>query len=507
MSNINNVKSIYDVEIAINVLGCIANDLNLIRDRECILEGKDFVNDLHKNVFLVMQNISLEKDVKQVDGLSLESYISAYPDLHAQFMANDGVNFIERIKERSVNVSFEYSSNMLRKFTLLRKFHMVGMDITPLFNPNEVDVIKKSEERKRLEKATVDSIKNYFREKMIEIDLEFSSNSDAYSFMGGQGTKDLIQRCKKAPKWGKPFQSKLFNAVFRGMQGSKLMIRSAGTGGSKTRQSIGDMCNLAVEERYDKKTKKWIKNKDKQSVCFISTELVEEELQLAMLSTVAGVEEERIKDGIFCKEEEERLNWASELLEEAEIYCEYISDFSIDDIENIIEKNIVRHGVGFVFFDYVQIVPKLAKELNKLFGYNLREDQMLGQFSSALKTLANKYDVFILTSTQLNRSYKTDGQPDATFLRGGMATLDKADYGIITMKATKKDLASIQHILDENFGAIEPTHAHHIIKNRGGRWVAVIIWVNMDLDTINVEDCFVTTSNFELIDKIDKVIL
>ena len=115
------------------------------------------------------------------------------------------------------------------------------------------------------------------------------------------------------------------------------------------------------------------------------------------------------------------MRWphSSSILEKAEIYCEYISDFSIRDIEDIIEKNIIRNGVGFIFFDYIQIVPKLARELNSLFGYNLREDQMTQQFSSALKQLANKYDVFILTSTQLNRSYKTDTQPDATFLRGG----------------------------------------------------------------------------------------
>ena len=88
-----------------------------------------------------------------------------------------------------------------------------------------------------------------------------------------------------------------------------------------------------------------------------------------------------------------------------------------------------------------------------------------------------------------------------------MSVLDKADYGVITMRCTKKDIAEIQHILDEDFGALEPTHAHYVIKNRGGTWTAVIVWVRMDLDTINVQDCFVTTQNFERIDKIQKVVL
>ena len=506
MSSINS-RLIYDKELANNVLGCIANDLNIVRDRECLLQARDFCDEFHKNMFLVLQNISLEKDVNEVNGYAVDSYIRNYRELHAVFEGKGGIEWLDLIKKRSDNVSYEYASKMLQKLSLLRAFNDCGMDITELYNPDETDLAKYTAKYKKLEKSDITTIKNYFRDKLIEIDLQYENNSDAYSFKAGEGIRDLIKSCKASPKWGKSFQSGLFNAVFRGMQGSKLMIRSASSGSGKTRQSVGDMCNLSVKERYNPRTKKWVKNDDVQASCFISTELTDSELQLAMLSTVAGVEEERIKDGLFNKQEEERLNYASELIENAEIYCEYVSDFSITEIEDIIEKNIIRHGVGFVFFDYIQIVPKLARELNTLFGYNLREDQMLSQFSSSLKQMANKYDVFILTSTQLNRSYKTDNQPDATFLRGGMSVLDKADYGVITMRCNKKDIAEIQHILDEDFGAMEPTHAHYVIKNRGGTWTAVIIWVAMDLDTINVQDCFVTTQNFERIDKIQKVIL
>lgn len=86
------------------------------------------------------------------------------------------------------------------------------------------------------------------------------------------------------------------------------------------------------------------------------------------------------------------------------------------------------------------------------------------------------------------------------------ATLDKADYGIITMKITKADLDKLQPILDDGF-RVKPTHGHHIIKNRGGKWVGVILWVNMDLDTMNVRDCFVTTQDYELVCGINQVTL
>lgn len=69
------------------------------------------------------------------------------------------------------------------------------------------------------------------------------------------------------------------------------------------------------------------------------------------------------------------------------------------------------------------------------------------------------------------------------------------------MKVTKADLDKLQPILEDGF-RIKPTHGHHVFKNRGGKWTGVILWVSMDLDTMNVKDCFATTQDFELLNEI-----
>lgn len=85
------------------------------------------------------------------------------------------------------------------------------------------------------------------------------------------------------------------------------------------------------------------------------------------------------------------------------------------------------------------------------------------------------------------------------------ATLDKADFGIITTKVSKADLDKLQPIIDEGFKPI-PTHCHHVIKNRGEKWTGINLWFCMDLDTINVEKyCFVTTQDYELIEDIKPI--
>lgn len=486
---------IYNREEAINVLGNICNDLNILRDRDFDINLNDFDDLFHKTLFGVLTNLSLENDCKAVDGFMIDGYLRKFPVQHKNFELNNGVEFVNMIKEVKL-ASLDYSYKTLKKMSLLRRFKLIGMDISELYDEDTIDVIKIQTQRANIDNMTIDNIKQFFKAKIIEIDQEFQSKSDSYSFKAGDGIEDLIARCNEGQHWGVSFQSMLFNSIFRGMLGSKLMIRSAGSGGGKSRQSIGDLCNISCKERFDPKLNRWIVNENVEDTSFISTELTEDEVHLAMLSTVAGVPEETIKDGEFTQEIHERLLKAGQIIKEAPIHCDYNSNFTIADIENIIEKNIIRFNTKYIFFDYIQITSNLSQELNRLFGYVLREDQMLNQLSTALKNLANRYDVFILTSTQLNRNYKHDNYVDVTHLRGGMATADKADYVIVTLKATKSDLEKLAPILEEGFRTV-PTHAHHIIKNRGGKWVGVILWVNMDLDTINVEDCFVTTQDFE----------
>lgn len=494
---------IYNREEALNLLGNICNDLNILRDRKYDIVISDFDDLFHKLLFGVLTNLSLEKDVKSVDGLMVDSYLRNFPVQYETFKANNGVEIVERLKTVKC-ASLDYSYKTTKKMSLLRRFKLVGMDVSEIYDENSFDISLITKQREKLDKMSIEDIKQFFKIKLIEIDQDFQTKTDSYSFRAGDGIEGLIKRCKEEEHWGLPFQSKFFNSIFRGMIGSKVMIRSGSTGSGKSRQSIGDMCNIACSERFVPRLGRWVSNNKTESCSFISTELTEDELHLAMLASVAGVPEETIKDGRYGSEIEDRLIRASNVIKQAKIYCDYNSNFSIADIENIIEKNIIRNGVKLVFFDYIQITSKLSQELNRMFGYTLREDQSLNQLSTALKNLANKYNVFILTSTQLNRNYKTDNYLDATHLRGGQATLDKADYGIITMRVSKMDLDRLQPIIDNGFKKT-PTHGHHIIKNRGGKWVGVIVWVKMNLDTMEVEDCFVTTQDYTFVENITPI--
>ncbi|KON87998.1 hypothetical protein AF332_14980 [Sporosarcina globispora] len=92
------------------------------------------------------------------------------------------------------------------------------------------------------------------------------------------------------------------------------------------------------------------------------------------------------------------------------------------------------------------MTPKLPRIMANAFGSNLREDQVLVQFSAALKILTNKYEIYITSSTQLNRSAKDNENQGTTALRGGSATAFKVDYGLMIFRATSKDYDNLKHI-------------------------------------------------------------
>ncbi|MGL4850883.1 MAG: DnaB-like helicase C-terminal domain-containing protein [Clostridium sp.] len=261
----------------------------------------------------------------------------------------------------------------------------------------------------------------------------------------------------------------------------------------KSRTMMADAAYLACEEWYDF-NKGWIDNGKSEDVLYISTELEKEEILTMFLASVSGIETSVINKGNFTPQEVQRLNKAEEVLTKANIFVEEIEDFSVRDIEEIIEKHIVEHNIKVVFFDYLQIVPKMNKYYNDLYGMQLRGDEMLCMFAQTLKQLAKKYQVYMVSSTQLSRG---EGY-GSTRLAGGKATANKVDTGIILTNLNEDFMKKIRPILDSpDTNYKEPDYVHCVYKNRLGLKL-IYIFTKMNLGNCREEVCFCTDYNFNL---------
>ena len=186
-----------------------------------------------------------------------------------------------------------------------------------------------------------------------------------------------------------------------------------------TRTMIADACYVSCGMYYDD-TFGWIKTGYKEPSLYITTEQELEEAQTMMLAFISGVNEEKILNGDYSEDEEERVIKAGKILKQAPLYIEELPDFSLKDVENVIKKNIREHDINYLFYDYIHTSLKILEEISRRSGgVKLREDNILFMLSTRLKDLCNKYGIFILSSTQLNGGYVDSENPDQNLLRGG----------------------------------------------------------------------------------------
>lgn len=185
-----------------------------------------------------------------------------------------------------------------------------------------------------------------------------------------------------------------------------------------TRAMIADVCYIGCEEIYDERFG-WIRTGPGQPVLYISTEMELEEVQTMMIAFLSNVNEEHVLNGELTEEEEERCRKAVTLLKQAPIYVEELPDFSLQDVENTIKRNIRDNGVRYIFQDYLHTSLRILEEVSRRSnGVKLREDNVLFMLSTKLKDICNKYGVFILSATQLSGEFNESKTPDQNFLRG-----------------------------------------------------------------------------------------
>lgn len=498
--SLNPVRPIY------SMIGNICNHPDLLRNPEIILGARDFVQDFHKIVFSAINNIVYtNSEVQNITAIDIDNYLSSYPTYYKTWDENDGVKYIEDSRKHANKDIFKTDYDKIKKFSLLRNYVEEGIDVSDIYDYKATDLKDISKSSEKLEGLSISDIVEYFTQKLISIRDNWNIEEGVVKdFKAGEDLDSLLQRLSEDPDFGFPFVNTFYNALFRGMRKSKFLLRSGSTGTGKTRQAIMDMCSVACSEIYVT-GKGWQSLGPSYPALFISTELDKEEVQLIMLAFLTGISDSDIKNGNYDKGTENRLLHGIEVLKKAPFCVSYIEDFSISDIEMKIEQYIIKEGVQYVSFDYMQVVPKLSRSMQQSFGSNLREDQVLVYFSAALKNIASRYNIFLESSTQLNRGSKENENRDASSLRGGLATADKIDHGVLTFKATKKDKEGLKYILQNRLGK-EPNFSHWVYKNRAGV-DHIIIWTHMDLGTMREEVLFLTDYDYNLLDNISPLVI
>ena len=494
-----------DITSITNVIGNVFNNPKLFEaEDKYFFTEEDFVDDFHKIVFGAMFNLH-QLGVKEITLTTIDDYLSSRPKKLAVYQSNKGPEYIIKCSENSKITTFDYYYNRMKKMTLFRTYQeLAGMDLSWLYDIDNIfDAKKKQEQEEWLDTHSLEEIANIIDDKIIEIKARCVDNSLGVGSQIGEGFMDLVESLKETPEIGYPLFGPYVNTVVRGARLKKLYLRSAATGVGKSRGMVADSCYIGCSQIYNTTTNKWDSIGKPEPVLYIATEQDKSEVQTMVGSFISGVNEEHILTGEYYAGEWERVVKTSQILQQSPYYFETLPDFSLNDIENLIKRNIRERDVKYIFLDYLHTSMKILEEITKRSGgVRLREDNILFMIAIRLKDLCNQYGVFIMTATQLNADYVDSETPDQNLLRGAKSIADKIDVGMIMLELTQKDRESIQDIIAK--GKFEmPDIKISVYKNRRGRWKNIYLWCKADRGICRIEPMFVTKWNYELIEMED----
>lgn len=482
------------------VLGCLIQKPSIITEGEYSIEANDFEERFHKIVFGAINNLALT-GLSSLDVFQIDEHLSNFDKQYLIFQDNNGIDYLTNISQMARLENFGFYHKRMKKFSLLRDCLRDGQDVSEIYDPYEMDVNLSEEKTQRFNDMSLDDILAHFELKLLERRNKYTSEEENVKEHAGQGSKELKEELKRTPEMGAPMQSKIMNTVARGCRKKKLYIRSASSGFGKTRDSIGDMCALSIPEYFNTDTMEWEYTGFNEPSLFISTELELNEIRTPIWAYISGVQEEHILDGKYDVGEEERVDKAIELLESSNVYLAQLPNHSMQEVEMMIKEHKLKHNIQYVYFDYIFVSTKMLEEMSKLSkGMKMREDNVLYAFADTLKRLANKLDVFIFTSTQLNGDWDKVETANQNLLRGAKSIADKIDVGVITMPVTKKDMEGIQSIIQARGFSKIPNRCYHIYKVRRGKLNFIKVWIYSDLGTCRNEDLFVTKNDYTLLD-------
>ena len=482
----------------LQILGCLLKKPDILSDSKYNLDRDDFEEIFHKMIFASIYNLYLQ-GTKNIDYIAIDNYLSSYELQYKIFNENNGMDYIIECENNSSIENIDYYYQRIKKFTLLRDIIEEGTDIKSIYDETIVEPKEQEKMQAQFDKYSVQDIINILDKKIIKLKNKHLSNINNQGQKAGEGLQKLKERCKETPDVGIPMASNILNTIARGARLKKFYLKSMPTGGGKSRIAAADACSYAVPYIWDLKGKKWMYRGISEPTLYITTELEIEEIQTMFIAYVSGVEEDKILDGKYIGDEEERVDQAIQFIEQSPLWIEYMSDFNIEDIETTIRRYQIDHQVQYILFDYLHTSLKLIMEIASASkGMKLREDQVLLMFSDRLKSTCNKLNVHIDSSTQVNGEYKNVKDADQNVLRGGKSIGDKIDLGIVGLIPTKADIDALQPILSKGIYPI-PNLVYHIYKVRRGKVSRVKLWIHINLGNMRGQDLFLTNSDYQII--------
>lgn len=487
-----------DKNSILQIFGSLMKKPNLLSESDKYqLTLDDFYYKFDKYVFAAIENL-YRGGANRIQPIDVENYLQTNGAASIIFKKNNGIEFLQDAEYLSELQNFDFYYKRLKKINLLTKLQDNGFDISEFYiedltNPKALDV------NKNFETLEIDDILDALKRKVLNLENQFTQNEVTQTESAFEGIEDIIKNAVENVDIGAPVQGELLNEVMSGARLGTFIVRSAASGTGKTRQAVGDACLIAYPFRYEPMQRKWMQIGSGRKVMFIATEQTIPEIQKMILAYLTGFNESKFRYGQFTKEEERIIRQAVWIMERYKdnFFIVQMPSPRIDLVKNLVREQVLLHGIEYVFYDYIFISPSLLTEFK---GVNLRNDEILLMFSTALKELAVELNVCVFSSTQVNANADSNVNiRNESSIAGSRAIINKADIGMVMARPTKEEIDFFA-----SMGEGTPTMVTDVYKVRSGAWTQVRIWSTVDLGNLRKVDLYITNSRLEMITDFEK---
>ncbi len=200
--------------------------------------------------------------------------------------------------------------------------------------------------------------------------------------------KQLEDRAqKKGALTGLPSGFTDLDRLTSGFQNSDLILVAARPSMGKTALTLNIATHVAVNEN--------------KPVAFFSLEMSKEQLAMRLLSSIGGVNSQRLRTGDLTEEEWNNSISAADQLSSAPLFIDETPSIGIMELRSKARRIKADHGLALIVVDYLQLMQGRGTKN----GDNRQQE--IAEISRSLKALARELAVPVIALSQLSRSVES----------------------------------------------------------------------------------------------------
>ena len=382
----------HSIEAEQAVLGGLMLD-NTAWDKVADIIGEqDFYRQDHRQIFYSISELSSRNH--PIDVVTVSEWLENKNELDGA----GGLSYLSALAKNTPSAAnIQAYARIVRERSILRQLIRVGNEIgESAFNPEGRDSAQ------LLDKA-----------EQLVFDIAEQGARGQRSF---QPIKDLLVNVVDridtlsnldTPIIGIPTGYSDFDLKTSGLQNSDVIVIAGRPSMGKTALAM----NIAEEAAI----------KSKVPVAIFSMEMPAEQLVMRMLSSLARVDQHKVRTGRLDDDDWPRLTSAMNILSEAPLFIDDTPALSPTELRARARRLKREHGLGMIVIDYLQLMHVPVSKENRA--------TEISEISRSLKALAKELKVPVLALSQLNRSLeqRPNKRPVMSDLRESGAIEQDAD--------------------------------------------------------------------------------